>query len=42
MKRGTLISTSCHVIWVALTAVFFASLRKRGEQDWPGSLDASS
>ena len=42
MQRGTLLSTSCHVLWVLLTAAFFASLRKRAEQDWPGSLDATT
>ena len=42
MKRGTLLSTSCHVIWVILTAAFFASVRRRGEQDWPRSFDAPS
>jgi hypothetical protein len=33
MKRGSLVSAACHVIWVVVTAAFFASLQQRSEND---------
>jgi hypothetical protein len=33
MKRGSLTSATCHVVWVVVTAAFFFSLRQQSEQD---------
>ncbi|MDA1049054.1 MAG: hypothetical protein O3C40_01055 [Planctomycetota bacterium] len=33
MKRGSLVSAVCHVVWVIVTAVLFASLRSRSGYD---------
>ena len=32
MKRGSLISASCHLVWVIGTAAFFVSVRQRSKQ----------
>ena len=39
MKRGSLTSAACHVVWVVVTLAFFASVRNRSEHDWTHAKD---